>query len=94
MHEELIIVAYDLLSSYVLPGKAYDVLEALAYRSSIVDLEQEDPDDINYNKLRVSAMKDAVSALHAAHKKWDEEASKRQSFAIIDPIWNEVEMQA
>ena len=93
MHEELIAVAYDLLSSYVLPNKVYEVAELFAYQA-LLDAEQ-GKKDINYYQIKMKAITAAASALHAAHKRWDEEIRKQQPFAVIEPInWGELEMQA
>lgn len=87
MQEELTNVAYHLLSAYVLPGKAYDVLEDLACQH----IRTRDA-SASTSRLKISAISAAASALHEAQKKIDREC--RASNPVIPVNWSELEMQA
>lgn len=71
---ELFTIAHNLLSAYVLPGKAFDVLELCTYQAALSGKEK--GESINYYQLKVDSIKAAASALHDAQEELNKEALK------------------
>lgn len=66
--EELTTAAYNLLKSYVLPGKTYDIVEALALQMALAQ-----QNGVYTPQLQIHAMKSAVTAVYEAQIKVNEE---------------------
>lgn len=85
--EELTTAAYSLLKSYVLPGKAYDIVEAMALQMALAQ-----NDGIYKPQIQIDAMKGAVAAIYDAQAKITEEHDKL--IAAQSPAhWDEDEME-